>query len=94
MKPALQVRYRYELAPLSEFFAVYSRGGFAAGSEADEGLGTLWSQALDDTTADQFALKLRYRFSVARRGAATDGVLSSRWRRPRLHSGVHPGSPA
>jgi len=59
---ALQVRYRYELAPLSEFFAVYSRGGFAAGSEADEGLGALWSQALDNTTADQFALKLRYRF--------------------------------
>lgn len=59
---ALQVRYRYELAPLSEFFAVYSRGGFAAGSEAEEGFGGLWSQALDSTTADQFALKLRYRF--------------------------------
>ena len=59
---ALQVRYRYELAPLSEFFVVYSRGGFAAGGEADDGLGRLWSQALDATTADQFAVKLRYRF--------------------------------
>jgi hypothetical protein len=59
---ALQVRYRYELAPLSDFYAVYSRGGFAASADAEQDFGDLWAGALDGRTADQFVVKLRYRF--------------------------------
>ena len=61
---AFQVRYRYELAPLSDFFAVYSRGGFFAdfGPNSQQGFDHIWDGARDNRTADQFQLKLRYRF--------------------------------
>ena len=38
---ALQVRYRYQLAPLSDIFLVYSRGGYYDSDDGDEGLSTL-----------------------------------------------------
>ncbi|MBU3672622.1 MAG: hypothetical protein FGM43_08710 [Sinobacteraceae bacterium] len=59
----LQLRYRYEIAPLSDLYLVYGRGGefFEQGSRR-RGAGGLWSDALDRTTADQVFLKLRYRF--------------------------------
>jgi hypothetical protein len=56
-----QVRYRYELKPLSDLFVVYSRGGFAF-EEGERGLGGLTSNVADNETADQFLVKLRYRF--------------------------------
>ena len=58
----LQLRYRYEIAPLSDLFVVYSRGGNAARDDAEEDLASLWSEAIDNPTADQFIVKLRYRF--------------------------------
>ncbi len=56
-----QLRYRYELKPLSELFVVYSRGGREL-ERGERGLGGLWSAAVDQKTADQFLVKLRYRF--------------------------------
>lgn len=58
----LQIRYRYELAPLSDLYVVYVRGGefFAAGQTS--GMQDLWQESLDNTTADGFFIKLRYRF--------------------------------
>jgi hypothetical protein len=59
----MQLRYRYELAPLSDLYLVYGRGGefFEEGARR-RGVGPLWSGAFDRITADQVFLKLRYRF--------------------------------
>jgi hypothetical protein len=58
----LQIRYRYELAPLSDLYVVYARGGelFALGQTLD--MQDLWTDSLDNPTADRFFIKLRYRF--------------------------------
>jgi hypothetical protein len=59
----LQLRYRYELAPLSDLYLVYGRGGeFFEEGAPRRGVGPLWSGAFDRITADQVFLKLRYRF--------------------------------
>jgi hypothetical protein len=58
-----QVRYRYELAPLSDLYVVYSRGGYML----DE-----YSQGETDQLRDAFSLrdnemllvKLSYRFEL------------------------------
>ncbi|UXI69229.1 DUF5916 domain-containing protein [Tahibacter amnicola] len=57
----LQLRYRYELAPQSDFYAVYSRGGFERRDDHDNGL-ALFRDAVSLRDADQFLVKLRYRF--------------------------------
>lgn len=57
----LQLRYRYELKPLSDVFVVYSRGGFSF-ERGERGFGGLLSSTVDEETADQFLVKLRYRF--------------------------------
>jgi hypothetical protein len=46
---------------LSDVFLVYSRGGFAF-EDGERGLGGLASRAADEITANQFLVKLRYRF--------------------------------
>lgn len=58
----LQLRYRFELAPLSDLYVVYGRGGefFEEGGRR-RGTGGLWSDALDAVVADQLFVKLRYR---------------------------------
>ena len=57
-----QLRYRYEIGPLSDFYLVYNRGGdlFEQSAESSFGheLGDVWS----DPSSDQFLVKLRYRF--------------------------------
>ena len=59
----LQLRYRYEIAPLSDLYLVYGRGGeFLEEGSQRRGAGQLWRGALDRITADQLFLKLRYRF--------------------------------
>ncbi len=58
----MQLRYRYELAPLSDLYLVYSRGGFALRADTAEDFGGLWSDALDEANAEQFVVKVRYRF--------------------------------
>jgi hypothetical protein len=57
----IQLRYRFEFKPQSEFFAVYTRGGLA-GADGERGFAELWSDALDTPNQDQFIVKLRYRF--------------------------------
>ncbi len=55
-----QARYRWEIAPLSDLFIVYTRGGNVPGNTFDDYSGLLveaWSEPLVDT----LVIKLRYR---------------------------------
>ncbi len=58
---ALQARYRYEFKPLSELFVVYSFGGSVLQDETAS-FGELWSAGVDNPTAQQFLVKLAWRF--------------------------------
>jgi hypothetical protein len=57
-----QVRYRYELAPLSDLYIVYGRGGLV-----EDGVSRSLSDLLGDATslrdAEQLLIKLSYRFA-------------------------------
>lgn len=57
----LQIRYRYEIGPLSELFLVYARGGFDLLREDERSVGALFSDMSDVRDADQFMVKIRYR---------------------------------
>jgi len=59
---ALQVRYRYQLAPLSDIFLVYSRGGYFASDDGDEGARTLLHEGWDGVQVESIIAKIRYRF--------------------------------
>jgi hypothetical protein len=59
----LQVRYRYELAPLSDLYVVYGRGGYALAPIAESAS----EQFLDSfrlRDSEQLLIKLAYRFSL------------------------------
>jgi len=58
----IQLRYRYMLGPLTDIFAVYSRGTDLFEEGRTLGLGSLFSEGWTERTADQFLLKARYRF--------------------------------
>jgi hypothetical protein len=55
-----QARYRWEIAPLSDLFVVYTRGGNLPGNTFDEYAGLLQS-AWTDPVVDTIVVKLRYR---------------------------------
>jgi hypothetical protein len=57
----LQIRYRYEIGPLSELFLVYARGGFDLLREDERSVGELFGHMSDVRDADQFMIKMRYR---------------------------------
>ena len=60
---AFQIRYRYELAPLSYLYVVYARGGFEQGvgaGGADEAL----LDSFDLRQDEQLMVKLSYRFEL------------------------------
>jgi hypothetical protein len=57
----LQIRYRYEIGPLSELFLVYARGGFDLLRDDEHGVGELFGHMSDVRDADQFMIKMRYR---------------------------------
>lgn len=57
-----QFRYRWEIGPLSDFFAVYTRGGNIDEDSVDSSFDDLLSRAVDEPIVDAFVLKLRYRF--------------------------------
>ncbi len=57
----VQVRYRYQLGPLSDIYVVYSRGGFQFRDDDDRQLGALFSDADQVREADQILVKVRYR---------------------------------
>ena len=58
-----QVRYRYELAPLSYLYVVYGRGGFRM-EDAARGRGSLLGDSFDLRDDEQLVVKLSYRFEL------------------------------
>ena len=60
---ALQVRYRWELAPMSDLFVVYTRHA-SLPSAVDEGFVGLFSNALYEPIAEQLVVKVRYRLGT------------------------------
>jgi len=57
-----QLRYRYELAPLSNFYMVYSRGGLDYIYNQEESTLGLFSKSTNLRKSDQILFKLSYRF--------------------------------
>ena len=58
---AFQIRYKYELSPLSNIYVVYTRGGKSSGLLEDSFDG-LYSNAWNEQTLDKFIVKIRYKF--------------------------------
>ena len=59
---ALQLRYRYQLAPLSDVFLVYSRGGYFDSDSGDEGPQSLFDGGWSGRQIESLIAKIRYRF--------------------------------
>ncbi len=57
-----QLRYRWEIAPLSDLFVVYTRGSNLP-NRVDDEFGVLFEDAFNQPIVDIFTVKLRYRFS-------------------------------
>ena len=59
----MQLRYRWEIAPLSDLFVVYTRNAAAPYANAvGRSFGDLFSQTLDETSGENLVVKFRYRF--------------------------------
>jgi hypothetical protein len=58
----LQLRYRWTFAPQSDLYVVYSRGGFAQEEGNHESIPVLINDATSLRDADQFLVKVSYRF--------------------------------
>jgi hypothetical protein len=58
-----QARYRWEIAPLSDLFVVYTRGGNTPGSAFDDYSG-MFAEAWSEPVLDTLVVKLRYRFGT------------------------------
>jgi hypothetical protein len=58
---ALQIRYRYELGPLSYLYVVYGRGGYELEAFSDDS-GRLLRDSFDLRDDEQLLVKLSYRF--------------------------------
>ena len=56
-----QLRYRWEIAPLTDLYVVYNRGNRLPYRAKDSFLG-LFQDAFDDPLVNSFIIKLRYRF--------------------------------
>lgn len=56
-----QARYRWEIAPLSDLFVVYTRGSNLPGSQFYD-YGNLLVEAWEEPIVDTLVVKLRYRF--------------------------------
>jgi len=59
---ALQLRYRYEFAPMSDLYVVYSRGGLDSIDNPTEGMAGLMADSTSLRGSDQILIKMRYRF--------------------------------
>ncbi|MEO8003211.1 MAG: DUF5916 domain-containing protein, partial [Arenimonas sp.] len=59
-----QIRYRYELAPLSDLYVVYSRGGFSSERDNSRDTFNLLGDAFSLRDDEMFLVKLSYRFSI------------------------------
>ncbi len=58
---ALQIRYRYEIAPLSNIYVVYSRGA-SIFDEKSESVFGLFNPGFENVNSDNFLVKFRYNF--------------------------------
>ena len=58
----MQLRYRWEIAPLSELSVVYTLSG--SQSEDSGGFQDLFRDAYDDPVGEQLIIKLRYRLGT------------------------------
>jgi len=58
----IQARYRWQIAPLSDLFIVYTRTSDVSLALEDEDLGDLLSRSFNQPISDQLVIKLRYRF--------------------------------
>ena len=56
-----QLRYRWEIAPLTDLYLVYNRGNTLA-NQIDSKFTSLFKDALADPIVNSFVVKLRYRF--------------------------------
>ena len=56
----VQLRYKYEFAPLRELYVVYARGGFEQERDEARSLGKLFQESFDLRDSDQFLLKVRW----------------------------------
>ncbi len=59
---SLQLRYRWEIAPLSDIFLVYTRQADLREALGDAGFNDLFENAWQEPLADVFVFKIRYRF--------------------------------
>ena len=60
----VQLRYRWQIAPLSDLFLVYTRGSNIDYNTLEDGFDDLFYDALTDPVIDFFVVKLRYRFGM------------------------------
>ena len=60
----VQLRYRWQIAPLSDLFLVYTRGSNVPYNTLDDDFGDIFYDALTDPVIDFFVVKLRYRFGM------------------------------
>ncbi|WP_242110784.1 DUF5916 domain-containing protein [Luteimonas aquatica] len=58
-----QIRYRYELAPLSYLYVVYGRGGFERNDRSDD-IGGLLGDSFSLRNDEQLLVKFSYRFEL------------------------------
>ncbi|HET6432243.1 DUF5916 domain-containing protein [Dyella sp.] len=58
-----QIRYRYELAPLSDLYVVYGRGGYAL-DPLFRGAANQFNRSFDLRDSEQLLVKLAYRFEI------------------------------
>ena len=56
-----QLRYRWEIAPLTDLYVVYNRGNRLP-FRAEDSFSSLFQDTLDDPIVNSFIVKLRYRF--------------------------------
>ena len=59
---AFQVRYRYEIMPLSYLYLVYSKGGRVSANDEEDNLSNLYRRPWNNPEKENFTVKLRYRF--------------------------------
>jgi len=59
---SLQARYRWEIAPLSDLFVVYTRQSNQRGLLDGQDFQAIFSNSYQDPLTDSFVVKLRYRF--------------------------------
>ena len=58
---ALQLRYRYEIAPLSNLYIVYSRGA-GIFEDTHMNISNLFTPGFNEVDSDMFLIKVRYKF--------------------------------